>query len=166
MSTSTFIDDRLIKRLMSDMNMDLHLIPENDNDHNDDPSSSSATEDDSTDPSSLFDNESSPAKTAEQEKRRKAFIEREEKHVRTVRRALAIAILICSIVVSSSVYVLARRSEHHSFTHEVCLLHCALRHYQINNLHNLFVVNSFSLGYLLQTLFQMFSGRATTTSLF
>ena len=100
--------------------MYLHQIPENDNDENDDASSSSATDEDDTDPSSLFDNDITPAKVAEREKRRKAFIEREEKHVRSVRRALAMAILVCAVVVGTSVYVLARRSEYHSFLHEVC----------------------------------------------
>ena len=94
--------------------------PETDNDHNDNSSSSSATDEDETDPSSLLDHDISPEKAAENEKRRTAFIEQEEKHVRNVRRALAVAILICAVVVSSSVYVLARRSEYHSFTHEVC----------------------------------------------
>jgi hypothetical protein len=75
---------------------------------------------DVTDPSSLFDNDLSPARVAELEKRRKAFIEREEKHVRSVRRALAMAVLVCAVVVSTSVYVLARHKEYLSFMHEVC----------------------------------------------
>ena len=106
--------------MLRNMNMDLHLITENHNDDNDDASSSSGTDEDETDPSSLFDNETSPEKVAERQKRRKAFIEQEEKHVRNVRRALALAILICAVVVSTSVYVLARKSEYHSFMHEVC----------------------------------------------
>ena len=101
--------------------MDLHL-PKNDNDVSDDESISSATGEDVTDPSSLLDNDTSPANVADREKRRKAFIEREEKHFRDVRCALAIATLVCAVVASSSVYVLARQSEYHSFIHEVC--HC------------------------------------------
>ena len=99
--------------------MDLHPIPRNENDHEDDASSSSATEEDTTDPSSLLDNDTSPERVAEREKRKKAFIEREETHVRNARYALAAAILICAVVVSTSVFILARRSEHRSFTSEV-----------------------------------------------
>ena len=113
------------------MNMDPHLYPEIDNGQNDVSSSSSSTDKDGTDPSSLFDDDSSPAKAAEREKRRKAFIEREEQHVRRVRRALAVAIFTCAVVVSSSVYVFARRSEQHSFAHEVSCSFClVLRKYK------------------------------------
>jgi hypothetical protein len=52
----------------------------------------------------------------------KAFIDREERHVRRVRYALAGAILIFAFVVSGSVYMFAHRSEHHSFEHEVAFL--------------------------------------------
>ena len=101
--------------------MDPHLCPENeyDNDQHNVSSSSPSLDEDGTDPSYLFDIDSSPV-TAEREKHRNAFIEREEQHVRSVRRTLAVAILICAVVVSSSVYALARRSEHSSFMHEVC----------------------------------------------
>ena len=86
----------------------------------DDVSSSSGTNEDESDPSSMLDSDASPVDQSEHDKRRKAFIEREEKHVRKVRRAVAVAVLTFAVVVSSSVFVLARNKEHETFTHEVC----------------------------------------------
>jgi predicted nucleic acid-binding Zn ribbon protein len=51
--------------------------------------------------------------------RRNEIIEREEKHVRKVRHLLAYAILICTVAVSTAVYVSASRSEYRVFTNEV-----------------------------------------------
>lgn len=96
--------------------MALHPIADT---YDDDSASSTSTDDDLIDPSSLFGDDATSSNVIALEQSRRAFIDREEKHVRTVRRALAIAILICAIVVSSSVYVLARRSEHASFESEV-----------------------------------------------
>ena len=99
--------------------MDLHDIAASEDDI-DDVSSSSGTNDDESDPSSMLDSDASPVDQSEHDKRRKAFIEREEKHVRKVRRAVAVAVLTFAVVVSSSVFVLARNKEHETFTHEVC----------------------------------------------
>ena len=85
----------------------------------DDASSSAGNKEDETDPSSMFSSDGAVDR-AERDKRRKAFIEREEKHVRKVRRAVAVAVLTFAVVVSSSVFVLARNKEHETFTHEVC----------------------------------------------
>jgi hypothetical protein len=98
-------------------NMDPFDIAEIEDAIDDDASSSAGDKEDETDPSSMF---SSDVDRAERDKRRKAFIEREEKHVRKVRRAVAVAVLTFAVVVSSSVFVLARNKEHETFTHEVC----------------------------------------------
>jgi hypothetical protein len=99
--------------------MDLHDIAASEDDI-DDVSSSSGTNEDESDPSSMLDSDAAPVDQSEHDKRRKAFIEREEKHVRKVRRAVAVAILTFAVVVSSSVFVLARNKEHETFTQEVC----------------------------------------------
>lgn len=48
-----------------------------------------------------------------------AIIACEEKHVRRVRYALAVAILVCAAIVSGTVYKLLHRSEYRSFEQEV-----------------------------------------------
>ena len=88
---------------------------ENENDPVDEASSSSGSEEEGTDPSSMIDSEAASTDIVESDKRRKAFIEREEKHVRNVRRLLAVAILTCAVVVSTAVFALSRKKEHHGF---------------------------------------------------
>ena len=51
-----------------------------------------------------------------------AIIAREEKHVRRVRYALAMAIIVCAAIVSGCVYKLLHRSEYRSFEQEVSVL--------------------------------------------
>ena len=48
-----------------------------------------------------------------------AIIAQEEKHVRRVRYALALAILVCAAIVSGIVYKLLHQSEYRSFEQEV-----------------------------------------------
>ena len=51
-----------------------------------------------------------------------AIIAREEKHVRRVRYALSMAIIVCAAIVSGCVYKLLHRSEYRSFEQEVSVL--------------------------------------------
>jgi hypothetical protein len=88
----------------------------NENDPIDEASTSSgAEEEDVSDPSTMFDSEATTTDIVERDKRRKAFVEKEEKHVRNVRRLLAVSILACAVVVSTVVFSLSRTKEHHGF---------------------------------------------------
>jgi hypothetical protein len=89
----------------------------------DDSSSSSSNDDDnesrskSTSPNSSSHNDNgnkNPDRDIS-----KAFIEREERHVRRVRYTLAAAILMCASVVSGTVYMFAHKEERGSFEREV-----------------------------------------------
>jgi hypothetical protein len=97
---------------MSDIHMTLDTIPDA-SDASDDTSSMNHDPSQSSNPYDMRQQDD------DTKQRSKAFIEREEKHVRRVRVALAAMILICATVVSTSVYMMTRRSEHRDFEQKV-----------------------------------------------
>jgi flagellar motor switch protein FliM len=99
---------------MSDIHMTLHTDTSNASDDDD----SSSMDHDPSQSSNPYDTHQQEDETKQ---RSKAFLEREEKHVRRVRVALVAMILICATVVSTSVYMMTRRSEHRDFEQKVCL---------------------------------------------
>lgn len=106
------------------MMRDLHLElqPNQDDSVASDDSSASPDHDKSQSNSStpFTDNDEEP-KDMEREFA-KGIIEREEKHVRSVRYALAGAIITCAAIVSGCVYLLVHRSEVRSFEEEVSFI--------------------------------------------